>query len=85
MRAAAIRAALFHTWRFDMPSSNDAMSAALGAMRRSRTREPSDVSSGDGDAISRRSSAIVSWSSQIDSMYVLKKGRDGPSTLSAFG
>ena len=33
---AAASAALFHTWRLDMPSSYDAMSAALGATSRSR-------------------------------------------------
>ena len=32
-RAAAIMAALFHTWRLDIPSSYEEMSATLGAMR----------------------------------------------------
>ena len=61
--AAAISAALFHTWRFDMPSSYCAMSAALGSTMRSRTRS---ASARDRRA-SSRSAATQICSSQIDS------------------
>jgi len=60
----AISAASFHTCRLDPPSSNDAMSAVLGAMIHSRTRGPRSAAM---PAVSSRSSAIAICSSQMDS------------------
>ena len=37
---AAIIAALCQTWRFDIPSSYDSISARLGSITRSRKRDP---------------------------------------------
>ena len=80
---AASIAASFHTWRFDAPSSYDEISARLGSTMRSRTRPLSSELA--ASCCSSRSTAMARFSSQIDSMYVLKKSRVGPSTLSRFG
>jgi hypothetical protein len=64
----------------DAPSSYSAMIARLGAMMRSRTRAVSA-----GCVASSRSVATQICRSQIDSMYVLKNNRVGPSTLSTLG
>jgi hypothetical protein len=63
-RADAISAAEFHTWRLEPPSSNEAISRALGSMTRSRTRAPSSAAI---PVASSSDTATESWRSQIDS------------------